>query len=82
MRDELKFKDIIPARFGKDPREYLSWKVQTKSLIVTFKMTQEMAAIWILENCLESQISVDLKKIYTGRMNSAEDVFRILDQDS
>ena len=78
---KLKFKDIIPARFGKNPRDYLSWKVQTKGFISSFKMSGELAAIWLLEHCLESTISIDLKKIYTGRMNSVDEVFRILDQD-
>ena len=59
---KLKFKDIIPARFGKNPRDYLSWKVQTKGFISSIKMDGELAAIWLLEQCLESTISIDLKK--------------------
>ena len=78
---KLKFKDIVPSRFGRDPREYLTWKTQTKRLISSFNMTGEMAMIFLLENCLEQTISVDLKKIYTDRMNSIEDMFRLLDQD-
>ena len=78
---KLKFKDIVPSRFGKNPREYLTWKVQTKLLIASFNMTGPMATIFLLENCLEQTISVDLKKIYTGRMNLVDEVFCLLDQD-
>ena len=50
---KLRFKDIVPSKFGRDPGEYLTWKkTETRRLISVFELTGEMALMFLLENCL------------------------------
>ena len=78
---KLKFKHIIPQKFGRNPGEYLTWKRETKRLTNVFELTGEMALLFLLENCLEQTVRKDLKKVYTDKMHEVEDMFNLLDRE-